>query len=154
MGVYADPDFNEWVDLPALPGAENIHAALKNTVELSYALTADGGRQWEALSQPDWRRYVVKYEMDTTRLVSGSQQHLQTYLDLYPYGNSGEILVANSISWQSIQPWRATYWKTLPVSYSVTFQTMTTKDRPCPDWAKAQWQDLQEWYTNPFADKC
>lgn len=94
----------------------------------------------------------MKYEMDTTRLVSGSQQHLQTYVDLYPYGNSGEIPVANSITWQSIQPWRATYWKTLPVAYQATFQVMAQNHTPVPAWAMAKWQDLQEWYTNPFAD--
>ena len=61
-------------------------------------------------------------------------------------------MIPDSIRWDVERPWKATYWKTLPVGYQATFQVMAQEYTPVPAWAMTKWRDLQEWYTNPFAD--
>lgn len=152
VGIYRHSDFNAWQDAPRAPDRAELHAALTNQRDASYALTVAGGQHWEAVSQPRWQNYFVKYETDITQIEAGSRPHIQTYLDLYSYLQGAEAIAPESVTWRVEQTWRATYWKTLPVGYHVTFQVVPKEAEAVPRWAWARWHALSTWYTNPFED--
>ena len=98
-----------------------------------YGLTQEGGAQWEAFAAPDWQRYVdassrVPDESENVpdgyvvwEMICPYKVRLETYFkSMYMHGHCEVIL--ESVMWDYIEPWDATYWKQLDGAYRVRFQ--------------------------------
>ncbi len=92
----------------------------------SLCLTSEGGCVWEAFAAPKWDRFVYEgyiFDEPTGRvlveLICASRRRLQWYLgSSYP---SLSPIDRSRLWWSTVEPWQATYWKTLPKAHSVRF---------------------------------
>jgi hypothetical protein len=108
------------------PTRAEIEAALDESpdppraVETHYGLTAAGGAAWESFAAPDWNRYIdsgcdEQHRYDAT---CADRKRLLRYLAaLRREGTFQE----ESLVWDEVAPWQATYWKQLPRGHRVRF---------------------------------
>ena len=85
-----------------------------------YGLTREGGAQWEAFAAPDWQKYIAgsfqpedeegEYEM--WELICGDKNWLEAYIESMCFYNQQELIL-ESVEWDYVTPWQATYWKRL-----------------------------------------
>ncbi|HBB30900.1 MAG TPA: hypothetical protein DDZ80_27840 [Cyanobacteria bacterium UBA8803] len=144
-----------------------IQANLDGKLQVYYYLTAQGGRRWEVMVQPNWYQYyryvckdykpdkIPEYEIEIT---SYSQQLIEKLLSVSSYVFS-EIPIPGTESWDEIEPWQATYWKTLPLAYKVCYRARQNNyfinANTSPEWEAARSQayewfsGIQQWYTEP-----
>ena len=86
----------------------------------SYGLTREGGAQWEAFAAPDWQKYIAgsfqpedeegEYEM--WELIGGDKNWLEAYIESMCFYDQKELIL-ESVEWDYVTPWQATYWKRL-----------------------------------------
>ena len=127
-----------------------IHATLAREIDVYYQVTPRGGAAWEAIAHPNWERFTCQSGSDHVRIEAGNRAVAETYLGLYPACFSVTIL-PETIAWRIEQPWSATYWKTLPVGYIVSFQTVAgTFDPEVYPIVNRQWAELTKWYHDPW----
>ncbi len=97
-----------------------------NVSELNHrwfvSLTEEGGKHWEAVYLPDWKKYLV---IDSDPSINEASEAVDIQ------GGSKEIIgtvirdiktktdIFNLTSIQIVSPWKATYWKTLDIGYSI-----------------------------------
>lgn len=113
-------------DLASLTGDEIEKGFLERPTEvgheLGYRLTALGGAVWEAFAAPDWDRYLhvwTSSEGALNEFFCATRWRLEKYLSLVQFL---DVLVQpESIEWDEVVPWEATYWKTLPRGHRVRF---------------------------------
>ena len=93
----------------------------------SYGLTQEGGAQWEAFAAPDWQKYVYagqtfsdKYENGIWELICADKAWLAGYYESLCFYHQIKVSL-ESVEWDYIAPWDATYWKQLEGAYSVRF---------------------------------
>ncbi|MDE0683831.1 MAG: hypothetical protein OXI63_13015 [Candidatus Poribacteria bacterium] len=93
----------------------------------SYGLTEEGGAQWEAFAAPDWRVYIKdgfhwpkgsKYGM--WEVICADKQQLRSYYRSFCFYRQVEVSL-ESMEWDYIAPWQATYWKQLEEAYRLRF---------------------------------
>ncbi len=150
QGLIMAHRFGDWDNCLEL-SPEQIEAALDEQDDIKqqhyYALTENGGRHWEAFARPDWNWYISAgydyledNESSSAELVCAAEDHLKSYLRLL---RSHEYDVdEGSIQFDTVAPWKATYWKTLPLGHRVRFRC-TKKEHV--DVAFVQWYD-ERWY--------
>ena len=94
-------------------------------LELGYRLTETGGAIWEAFAAPNWDRYLhvwTSAEGEMNEWFCAIRWRLEKYLSLVHFM---DVLVQpESIEWDEVVPWEATYWKTLPHGHRVRFLHM------------------------------
>lgn len=93
-----------------------------------WGLTLQGGAKWEALSSPDWSRYVSdSHRLDDTEwpwdaeVVCQRRDLLERFLALEQDDPWTEI-APDSVTWDVAEPWEATYWKTLPRAHRLQYR--------------------------------
>ena len=92
----------------------------------SYGLTQEGGAQWEAFAAPDWQKYIAgsfqpedeegEYEM--WELIGGDKNWLEAYIESMCFYDQQELIL-ESVEWDYVTPWQATYWKRLKGAHRV-----------------------------------
>jgi hypothetical protein len=133
------------------PDSTLVQYALKNETDLYYAVTDRGGASWEKMSDPKWDRYTYKRAPDPTIIEGGSTQVVEELLSLEQC-MSGNI-ITETIERTTLQPWKATYWKTLPEGYRVQYYTLQEARHPLDaEGIKCyqRWKEVTKWYTHPF----
>jgi hypothetical protein len=86
-----------------------------------YGLTAAGGAAWEEVSQPDWARYIDSsfgIEPNAGEVICADPARAERYV-FSPYQEHPPL--PHSVRRDRLEPWRATYWKTLPTGYRISF---------------------------------
>ncbi len=135
---------------PVEPTVEQITSALTGEFRMDYGLTVQGGARWEAYSAPDWSRYIdAGYFGDslTGEVAAGTRRAAEQYLALEPFISSSSI-VPNSVQWETLAPWQATYWKVLPEGHRATFRYVEdTTVRMHDPMRDEEWMRLLKWYT-------
>lgn len=119
---------NKWNDSRSLTSEEIGNALNENPYkkELFYRLTTKGGEHWEAFALPNWENYISDCyeaingnEKEKCTLMCPQKERLATSLNSL---QCHEYEVENdSIQWDIIQPWQATYWKKLDIGHRVCF---------------------------------
>jgi hypothetical protein len=128
-----------------------IHATLAGEIDVYYEVTPHGGAAWEAIARPNWERFTCIYGSNPQWIEAASRAVAETYLALYPRLDGATIL-SETVSWHIKQPWRATYWKTLPVGHIVSFRMVAgTLDPEDHLTAHRQWSELATWYHEPWS---
>lgn len=137
---------------PIQPTRAEIEAALAGTLKMDYGLSASGGARWEAVTQPDWDRYLYAgfgTDPDEGEIITADRAIAARYLSILPLFTD-MTPVPDSQTWDILQPWSATYWKTRPVGHRVQFRyTSTPADLPrqTPPDVTAWVEQLYRWYT-------
>ena len=143
-----------------------IGANLDGKLQAYYYLTPQGGTRWEAMAHPNWNQYykyickdyrpdeIPEYEIE---IASFSRQLIEKLLSVSSYVLS-EVPIPGTEIWDRIEPWQATYWKTLPKAYRVRYQARQNNFidvNTSPEWDAAMSQayewfsEIQQWYTEP-----
>lgn len=87
---------------------------------LYYGLTDAGGAVWEAFAVPRWDRYIdTKLGHPDGEFVGATEWRVRKYFSLVRFRECA--VMPESVRWDEVRPWPATYWKTLPVGYRVRF---------------------------------
>jgi len=108
---------------------EHIEAALnetRNGKEHYYRLTSKGGRYWEAFARPDWDLYICCWfkpsgcdDVWAGEIICANRKHLEGYFKSLNYHEYN--VDPDSIRWDLLEPWEATYWKRLPLGHRIRF---------------------------------
>lgn len=134
----------------------------------SYYLTPQGGARWEAMAHPDWNKFSIvnflgqfPYEegfFGTQREIIEQLLALEHLIFMYEH-------IPGTEKWNVLEPWEATYWKTLPRGYHVSCEFQPNDE--CLDYQKEgaspelieeykqalQWyENMKKWYTDPSFD--
>ncbi|WP_223636884.1 hypothetical protein [Corallococcus sp. EGB] len=87
-----------------------------------YHLTDKGGAMWESLARPDWGRYSKgRREEEESFIEAGSRECAEAEFAWWSTDPS-KTLLPGSEAWTGLQPWDATYWKTLSVGFRVHYR--------------------------------
>ncbi|RKU33024.1 hypothetical protein C6496_22890 [Candidatus Poribacteria bacterium] len=106
-----------------------------------YGLTQEGGAQWEAFAAPDWQKYIAggsqpdESEYEVWELICGDknwrgadkdwpepvQNWLEEYIESMCFYSQMEVIL-ESVEWDYVTPWQATYWKQLDGGDRVRFR--------------------------------
>jgi len=137
-----------------------------------YGLTQEGGAQWEAFAAPDWEKYITASfqlaedgEYEIWELICGNKDWrkadktedwpdsvpnwLEEYIQSMCFYNQKELFL-ESIAWDSVIPWQATYWKQLDGGHSVCFRCRDKSAEgnakpPHPPWGRYFYQTWYAW---------
>ena len=95
---------------------------------LVYRLSPSGGDTWEQFARPDWNKYLVSSESEQNRhewtLTGTTRDLVQHWRNLGANFDAGfPFPLAGTERWEMLQPWQATYWKTLPIGHRLKFFT-------------------------------
>ena len=130
------------VTRPVISGGERVLLTGQELVEvlmyrsntpLYYGLTETGGLLWESVFHPAWDLYVDTSEQpdvltsktpatDRVEIAALTRELVEEYAErVYRHAVLSNQVVVGSESWVLLQPWQATYWKTLPSGWRVQF---------------------------------
>lgn len=133
------------------PGKAAIEQGLKGYRELFFGLTAQGGARWEALARPDWSRYLdadVGCDPDELEILAGSKELIEEYLTVLPFSVDP---VLGTETWDTLSPWNATYWKTLPLGHRFKSACRDIEVFLRPGGIDVdKLRRLNTWYVHPF----
>lgn len=131
---------------------EQIETALnekQDKKEHYYRLTEKGGMYWEAFARPNWDFYIsAGYELPDDNdiwvgeLICANKNHLETYIQSLRYHEYD--IVEDTIQWDALNPWNATYWKELPIGHRIRFKCSEKEEDKTLDIPRLD----QLWYDN------
>ena len=120
-----------------------------------YGLTQEGGAQWEAFAAPDWQNFIGEnylfsdgYEDGIWELMCGNKKLLERFIEsTYYYDRSYKEIILETVQWDYIAPWQATYWKQLDGAHRVhyQFQNKTTSNVEKPPWPPFVYRKWYAW---------
>lgn len=108
--------------------SDQIEAALDEPSDnaIYYHLTEEGGRQWEAFARPNWSSYInveftphEDHGTELGQLICAEKDLLQGYVRWLR--SSQYDIDEGSKQFDTLAPWKATYWKTLPLGHRIRF---------------------------------
>jgi hypothetical protein len=110
-----------------VPTRDELAAEIKRPEHLNgvvYGLTQRGGTAWEAFAAPQWEMFLEASDrFDDVRgpggqLICARKRVLQRVLEAC---SRARKVAGESVKWDIIRPWKATYWKRLPFGHRVRF---------------------------------
>lgn len=118
--------------------------------ELFCGVTAAGGALWEAVSCPQWDRFVTcggrydRLEIAETEVAGTRRETVERYFEgLIEIGYEP---IEGTARWDVAIPWEATYWKKLSEGHVLRFRHAVPDVKGRPQWLI----DMESWYTPPF----
>ncbi|BAZ08412.1 hypothetical protein NIES4071_02170 [Calothrix sp. NIES-4071] len=156
-----DLEENEEIYNTVLTRSE-IEAHLNGEFPVNYYLTPQGGAKWEALANPNWNQFFTTAFFDCpankSGIIGGQRQILEKLLAMDCFMHEKHI--PGTEVWDILEPWKATYWKTLTKGYLVCYQKKSNywylDDEHTPiTWAESYEQagrwyaKMTKWYTRP-----
>ena len=128
-GLIVAHRFGNWDDTFEFSPHE-IDAALnekQNKKEHYYQLTEKGGSYWEAFACPNWNLYISDgyglpedNDIWAGEIACANKDHLEGYFRSLSYHDYD--VDENSIQWDLLEPWKATYWKELEAGHRIRFR--------------------------------
>ena len=121
---------------------------------LCYGLTAQGGRRWEDATHADWSRFLSNsYAPDPTAPLGEITGPDRARVERCLEGTDRPVL-AETVRWDRLEPWQATYWKTLPVGHRVRFRYGPERPLRCGAPLPRSWYlDHAQWFTPPTFER-
>jgi len=120
---------------------------------LLYGLSPKGGERWEVIARPSWYRFVEgafnNLRKRADLLVGELRGVKRTVVKQYMSGLQyiGFKIVGESQRWHHLEPFRVTYWKSLPKGWRVRFRCSYSLEG---DWrfenVPAWFWGMQNWY--------
>ena len=137
-----------------------IQANLMGKLEVKCYLTPQGGANWETIARPNWQQYLkwscAPGSTEST-IISQDREAISQLLQFSPYLD-GRQPIPETVIWELLEPWSATYWKTLPHASKVSYQIQAVGNsvRASPEFSEEsekayKWYgEILEWYNKPF----
>lgn len=133
-----------------------------------YYLTPQGGARWEAMAHPDWNKFFIlnfrEFFPDEDEIFGTQREIFEQLLSLDRL-ILGKQHIRGTEVWNVLEPWEATYWKTLPRGYHVScefqrndsyldYQKEGSPPELVEEYEQAnQWyENIKKWYTDPKFD--
>ena len=114
------------------------YAPFDNDKPTFYGLTEEGGAQWEAFAAPDWQSYIKAdfywpkgSECGMWEVICADKRRLGLYYRSFCFYRQVEASL-ESMEWDYIAPWQATYWKQLEGAYRLRFYYQEKRDGENP----------------------
>ena len=114
------------------------YAPFDNKKRTSYGLTEEGGAQWEAFAALDWQSYIKANfywpkgsERGMWEVICADKRQLGLYYRSFCFYRQVEASL-ESMEWDYIAPWQATYWKQLEGAYRLRFDYQEKRDDENP----------------------
>jgi hypothetical protein len=133
------------------PTREQVEAALAGRLTFDYLLTAQGGARWEIAAEADWDKYLLDLmstkpaELEVTATTREAvERYMLPDTRWNPFPDEHDAPVPGTIRWKILRPWRATYWRTLPIGYQMTCSVHTAK-LAVPESCKEVVGQIQDW---------
>jgi hypothetical protein len=141
---------------PFTPTRAEVAEALAGRLPVRYGLSAQGGARWELVAQPRWDKFIdawVWSEPGWADVTAGTRLRVEQYLAIWAFLWNQYAIVAGSETWEVVQPWQATYWKTLPIGHRVRLQLRAVEPIPVerPPGFREWFREFRRWYTLPAA---
>jgi len=123
--------------------------------DLCYALTPQGGVQWEIIAQPEWNRFTEQIwspETHEGRKLARTRTVLKQWIASDAVFSEWAPIPGTEI-WTIVAPWSATYWKTFPRGHCVhyRYQERESPITTMPDAVyhkyNTRFGKLHRWYT-------
>lgn len=113
-----------------------------------YYLTPAGGAAWESVTNPDWDRFLTQWLSVRPNQVCIEAATRERAVEAFNRASAdpAHVPVPGSYRETLLQPWEATYWKTLPSG--VRIQYAWTKGKSNVAWLQRQPRE-QPWYSQP-----
>jgi hypothetical protein len=109
-----------------MPMASELEAAIKLRGEIDldmlsyYGLTRKGAAKWEHLAKPRWQLFFNdEYPEDNTMQVTTGSRQLRMLVARNALSLFHVQPLSETFSEEVLNPWRATYWKTISSGYRV-----------------------------------
>ncbi len=159
----AEPPYEdyEWHQNIVL-SSEEVIANLNGELTACYYLTPQGGAKWEVVANPNWDIFFGGRIGGLEGYRESSNRELLEKIHSLAEHILPEIPVPGSEKWEILEPWQATYWKTLPKGWRVTCQYVSSNwhidSKTPPEWIRADeeandWYfQISHWYTDPQFD--
>ncbi len=154
LTLFDSADIRERTRWLLQPDPALLHAAFMDERDLYYAVTDYGASIWEELSHPQWHKFTQTSTINigVETIDGGSKQIVEELVSLFQCMHRDVVM--ETIEWTHIQPWMATYWKTLPEGYRVRYHRQEIGQKAPFDSEAFQcyqrWGDVTKWYSNPF----
>ena len=98
---------------------------------LVYRLSSQGADLWEHLARPDWSKFLVSSvgEHSNQWTLTGTDRDLvKTWRTTgSKIGGGFPVPLEGTEEWEILKPWKATYWKILPLGCRLKFEFKTWK---------------------------
>lgn len=145
-----------------------IQADLDGKLQAYYYLTPQGGAYWETLAHPDWFQYYTDschdykpYELSEfeCEMISADRELLEQILKVDCYLFDATAHIPGTEVWEELEPWKPTYWKTLPFGYRVRYKARQMKmiknsnsleEEMLVNQARQWFLRICQWYTDPI----
>jgi hypothetical protein len=168
--ILAEVYRNETLVSDVVMTLSEIQANLEGKLPAYYYLTPQGGERWEALASANWNQYYIYFCQDSRldtiaqyecEIIGLDRQLIEQLFRLHCYLFNDEISIPGTEVLDLVEPWQATYWKTLPKAYRIRFQARENHLREAnvsSEWEEAsrqayQWfSEIQKWYIDPKFD--
>lgn len=136
--------------------ALNVNSKIENYNNgVYYGLTAKGGRVWEIFAKPDWNNFIdesstTSDDYDETgiwesEIICAVREKVEDYFNT---PDTEEEIILETVIWDEIKPWQATYWKQLPIGYRVHYK-YKAKDYTNYDWVRNK-SEKNQFYNRIF----
>lgn len=112
-----------------------------------YKLTPKGGAKWESFTHPNWDIFLSKilfYDgsgLEKLEFMSRYKHTLESKLAFDALTRNLQHLPGSEV-WEVLEPWKPTYWKTLPRGYRVTAQSGSNVYPLWKEIGSIEWIDL------------
>jgi hypothetical protein len=103
----------------------NLEASSPLSIFPAFWLTVKGAALWEAFARPDWHCFISATfsSRDDSLCVDTfcgmDLGRLEWYFRSLVFMEDGQSIGPPQAEWDTIKPWKATYWKTLPSAHRV-----------------------------------
>ena len=110
-----------------------------------YGLTSQGGQRWEDTAHPDWRRYFS----NTSRVNKSGEVIASNRLRAQQFIRWRGLNILSS-RWDILRPWKATYWKKLPVGHRIRYTFNYNLNKRAGNHEQLEVDaDWWDWFTDP-----
>lgn len=155
---------------PFMPSRSQIECALRHDFLLYYQFTPQGSARWEIAANVNWDNFIWdlwSLDPDGLEITATSREIIEWYIarEARPFPQKRHVPVSSTIRWETLMPWQATYWKTLPIGHRMTctLQTVEVSAPESFDAAVGQmqtkkincshWQHGNRWFRLPDASE-
>ena len=154
--VFAEDDFEGTPNVTLTMSGIKDH--LEGRLRATYYLTPQGGDRWEAMSHPDWNKFCIPNVLSMFPYEEGilgtRREIIEKLLSIDRFVLWRQHVPGTEV-WKVMEPWAATYWKTLPRGYHVSYQTQDNSEfldeleaESAPTELVKSYQEACQWYDN------
>jgi len=154
--VFAEDDFEGTPNVILTMSGIKDHLA--GRLGATYYLTPQGGDRWEAMSHPDWNKFYIANFLGIFSYEKGilgtRREIVEKLLSIDRFVLLRQHVPGTEVS-KVMEPWPATYWKTLPRGYHVSYETQNNseyldelEEKSAPPELVKSYQEAYQWYDN------